>query len=158
MQTLLSACQDHDPTAYEAGRDIIVENEKTGHLYVLLKGTMEVYRDDVSIAIVNRPGTVVGEMGLLLDIPHTASVRALEPCEVYVIEDGLAFLEKRSDAVLPIARLLAERLRNANTYLVDLKRQFQDQANHFGMVDQVLESLSHQPDSPPTSGVRSSGP
>jgi CRP/FNR family transcriptional regulator, cyclic AMP receptor protein len=30
------------------------------------------------------------------------------------------------------------------TYLVDLKRQFEDHQNHLGMVDDILETLVHE--------------
>ena len=43
-----------------------------------------------------------------------------------------------------IARLLAQRLNSATTYLVDLKRQYAGQGNHLGMVSDVLASLIHQ--------------
>jgi len=40
-----------------------------------------------------------------------------------------------------VARLLARRLNAVTTYLVDLKRQYEDRDDHLGMVDEVLESL-----------------
>jgi hypothetical protein len=40
--------------------------------------------------------------------------------------------------------MLAQRLNGATTYLVDLKRQFEGQASHLGMVGEVLETLMHQ--------------
>ena len=45
---------------------------------------------------------------------------------------------------LPIARLLARRLQNVTSYLVDLKRQYRDREDHLGMVDEVLDSLAHE--------------
>ena len=43
-----------------------------------------------------------------------------------------------------MARLLANRLNAATTYLVDLKRQFAGSNDHLGMVGEVLETLIHQ--------------
>ncbi|MEM7446535.1 MAG: cyclic nucleotide-binding domain-containing protein, partial [Pseudomonadota bacterium] len=60
--------------------------------------------------------------------------------------DAAAFLQARPETALPLAKLLARRLHAATTYLVNLKQQFQDYENHFGMVDEVLESLTHQQD------------
>ena len=45
-----------------------------------------------------------------------------------------------------IGRLLAGRLNAATSYLADLKRQFEDQGNHLGMVGEVLDVLIHQQD------------
>jgi hypothetical protein len=51
-----------------------------------------------------------------------------------------------------LGRLLAQRLSAATTYLVDLKRQFEHQSNHLGMVGDVLETLMHQQDEEFTPG------
>lgn len=128
------------------GQVILAENERSDRLVVLKEGVMEVYRDDVSIAVVDEPGAIFGEMSVLLNQPHTASVRAVAPSRVHVIEDAQAFLLSNPACVLPIAHLLARRLHNSTSYLVDLKRQFQDQADHLAMVDEVLESLAHEQD------------
>jgi hypothetical protein len=45
-----------------------------------------------------------------------------------------------------VGRLLAGRLNAATTYLADLKRQFEHQSNHLGMVGEVLDVLIHQQD------------
>jgi len=146
MKELLHACRDNDVVAFAAGDQLIREGASTGHLYVLVRGALEVYRDDVSISIVTEPGAVVGEMSLLLDVPHTASVRALEPSDVYVIDNGLDYLQANPAAMVPIARLLAYRLQGATGYLVNLKHQFQDHSNHLAIVDEIVESIIHQQD------------
>ena len=64
----------------------------------------------------------------------------------FIIDDALDYLAGHPELLLPIAQLLARRVRNSTTYLVDLKRQFQDRADHLGMVDEVLESHVHQQD------------
>jgi CRP-like cAMP-binding protein len=98
----------------------------------------------VEIALASEPGAMFGEMSVLLNVPHTASVRAVTPAKVHVIEKASEFLSAHPDVALPIAGLLARRLQNATTYLVNLKHQFQDHANHLGMVDEVLESIVYR--------------
>jgi CRP/FNR family transcriptional regulator, cyclic AMP receptor protein len=144
--SLLDHCQGCPQRELAPGTVLLHEGERSGRLFVLVEGALEVYRGDVAFATASEPGAVFGEMSVLLDLPHTASVRALTPARVYVIEQAPAFLAARPDAVLPIATLLARRLQNATTYLVDLKHQFQDYRDHFGMIDEVLESFSHQQD------------
>ena len=85
-------------------------------------------------------------MSVLLGVPHTATVRAVSPARLYVFADAEEFLRSHPAIGFYLARLLAQRLNAATTYLVDLKRQFEDQRDHFGMVGEVLESLMHQQD------------
>jgi CRP-like cAMP-binding protein len=120
------------------------EGERTGRLFVLAQGTLQVFRGEVEIALVDEPGAVFGEMAALLDSPHTSGVRAASPATVHVLEDPAGQFATHPELVLPIARLLARRLRNVTSYLVDLKRQYGDRADHLGMVDEVLESLAHE--------------
>ncbi len=144
MREVLEICRGLPETAVEPGGIILTENERTGRLYVLAEGTLEVFRGDVSIAFVTEPGAVFGEMSFLLDLPHTASVRAVGPSKIFVIDDALDYFRQNPVLMIPIAQLLARRLQSCNTYLVDLKHQFQDRSDHFGMVDQVLESLMNR--------------
>ena len=94
--------------------------------------------------MLNEPGSVLGEMSIMLDEPHTATAKAVGPVEIYVIEDGEAFLKENPGAVFLMMRTLAKRLNSATTYLVDLKRQFAGENNHLEMVGEVLESLIFQ--------------
>lgn len=144
MQTLLDHCRSFELRELAPGALLLREGERSGQLFVLAEGTVGVYRGDVEVALVSEPGAVFGEMSVLLEIPHTASVRALTAAKVHVVEQASEFLDANPRITLPIARLLARRLRSATTYLVDLKQQFRDHDDHFGMLDEVLESLTHQ--------------
>jgi CRP-like cAMP-binding protein len=144
MREFLKHCLDCPKRTLAAGEVLIGEHGRSGQLFVLAEGMLEVYRDDVEIALIDEPGALFGEMAVLLDRQHTASVRAAGEAVVYVIEDAEAFLADRPALAMPIARLLARRLQNVTSYLVDLKRQFADRSDHLGMVDEVLESLSHE--------------
>lgn len=144
MQQMLELSRDFPEINVAAGEVILTEHGKTGRLYILAEGAMEVYRNDTTFAFVTEPGSIFGEMSLLLDIPHTANVRAAMPSRIRVIDDAMAHLTQNPVMLVPIAQLLARRLRNSNHYLVDLKRQFQSHSDHFGMVDEVLASLAHQ--------------
>lgn len=146
MARLLDLCGDFPELDLAPGDVVLKENEKSNKLVVLEEGAIEVYRDDVTIALVTEPNSIFGEMSLLLDIPHTANVRAVAPSKVRVIDNAIEHLRQNPKLVLPIAQLLARRLQNSTSYLVDLKKQFEDRRDHFGMVDQVLESLTNQQD------------
>ena len=73
-------------------------------------------------------------------LPH---IIVLSNALVYAFEGSADFLRSHPEMAYCVARLLAQRLHAATTYLVDLKQQFEGHANHFGMVDEVLESLLH---------------
>jgi CRP/FNR family cyclic AMP-dependent transcriptional regulator len=99
---------------YPAGHVLVRQGGKTGKLFVLKSGEVEVERDGVFVNAATRPGVIFGEMSLLLDTVHSATVRAVSDIEVYVIEDALAVLEANPGWTLQIARLLAQRV-NATT-------------------------------------------
>jgi CRP/FNR family transcriptional regulator, cyclic AMP receptor protein len=61
-------------------------------LFFLIDGEVEVYKDEVSIAMTSEPGSVF-EMSALLGTSHRASVRTVIPSSFYVVKDGRHFLE-----------------------------------------------------------------
>ena len=126
-----------------AGTVLIAEGTRSGRLFVLAEGSVEVVRGETQIAVVNEPGSFFGEMSVLLDLPHTATVRALSATSVYAFDDAVSFLKSDPEVALQVARMLAQRLNAATTYLVDLKRQYAGNGNHLGMVSDVLASLTH---------------
>lgn len=126
------------------GDILLHEGEKTGHLYALVEGRLVVLRGDTEVAVLAEPGSLIGEMAVLLDSPHTATVRAIGPAKVRAVEDGASFLSSHPGLSLLVARLLARRLNAATTYLVDIKQQFTGSGNHLELVGEVLETLMHQ--------------
>jgi CRP/FNR family cyclic AMP-dependent transcriptional regulator len=142
MGAPLDHCQGMPQRIYDRGEDILQEG-KPGSLFILAEGTVEILKGDFRVNVVDEPGSIFGEVSALLGIPPMATVRALERSRLFVAEDGLAFLSSRTDLALAVARLLARRLNSVTTYLADLKKQFEDQQSHLGIVDEVLESLVH---------------
>jgi CRP/FNR family cyclic AMP-dependent transcriptional regulator len=152
MLSVLSRYDDGRKTTVEAGTELLSEGTRSGRLYVLADGLLEVLRGDTQVAMVAEPGAIFGEMSVLLDTPHTATVRAYLPSTVYVFDDAAAFLKSDPEIGFFVARLLAQRLNAATTYLVDLKQQYEGHGDHLGMVSEVLASLLHQPDTDFTPG------
>lgn len=129
-----------------AGAELLTEGTRSGRLFVLADGVLEVLRGDTQVAVVADSGAVFGEMSVLLDTPHTATVRAYLPSIVYAFDDAAAFLKSDPEIAFFIARLLAQRLNAATSYLVDLKQQYEGHGDHLGMVSDVLASLLHHQD------------
>jgi CRP/FNR family cyclic AMP-dependent transcriptional regulator len=127
-----------------AGTVLLKQGTRSGKLFILLDGTVDVKREDTLVATINEPGAMFGEMSALLDIDHTANVVAATPVTVYHIADAAGFLQSDPQVALSVARKLAQRLNTVTTYLVDLKRQYAGHSNHLGMVSEVLASLVYQ--------------
>ena len=144
MREMLEYCVGGERQNVSAGALVVQEGGRTGHLYVLIEGRLEVIKGDTVVASITEPGAVLGEMSVLLDTPHTATVRAAQDSAIYEIDDAASFLRQQPVVSLMIARMLAQRLNVATTYLADLKHQFADRNDHLGMVDEVLEALVNQ--------------
>lgn len=144
MRAILNHCGDIPLEHVPGGTVLLEEGQNTGRVYVLAQGRIEVIRGDTQVAVLDEPGSLVGEMSVLLGVPHTATARTLGNAKVHVINDGKTFFSAHPDLSWLVARLLANRLNAATTYLVDLKRQFAGYGDHLEMVGEVLESLIHQ--------------
>jgi CRP/FNR family transcriptional regulator, cyclic AMP receptor protein len=145
MRDILEYCIGGTKRSFAAGAEVLHEGGRTGHLYVLIEGRLEVVKGDAVVAILTEPGAVLGEMSVLLDTPHTATVRAAADSTIYEIDDAAAFLRKQPLVAILIARMLAQRLNVANTYLADLKRQYAGHGTHLAMVGDVLQSMINLP-------------
>lgn len=126
---------------FEAGEVIIEEGKPAEGLFFLTSGTVSVTRDGVEIHQVRTPGAIFGEMSYLLDCQPTATVSAVTPCEMRLVQDREGFILEHPETALYIAQILAARLDSVVRYLVDLKSQFTGYDNHFSMLDDILDSI-----------------
>jgi CRP-like cAMP-binding protein len=143
VTTILSLGDRLPVVAVPGGQVLLPEGARTGLLYILVDGQIEILKGEVQIELVTEPGALFGEISALLDTPHMATVKTVTPARLVRIEDATRFLHENPDLAIEVARLLAERLTNVVGYLADLKRQFAGR-DHLGMVDEVLETLVHQ--------------
>jgi CRP-like cAMP-binding protein len=145
MRAVLDYCTGGTQRDVPAGTTVIHEGGTTGHLFVLIAGRLEVIKGDTIVASITEPGAMVGEMSVLLDQPHTATVRAASDSTVYEFGDAAAFLRDQPAVALLIARLLAQRLNVANTYLADIMHQYAGHGDHLAMVGEILQSMINLP-------------
>ena len=145
MADILDYCSGQPVVHFDSGETIIPEGARLGKLFVLIEGQIEVIRKDTQVTHVDEPGSVFGEMSVLLDMPHSATVKALSDVDAYVIEEALTFLESNSDVAIHLATLLARRLYYTTTYLVDLQQQAEGRRRDLDVVDQILGSLVEAP-------------
>ena len=96
---------------YRGGETIVVEAEPSDGWYVLLSGKVGVYKKDFSVAEISKPGTVIGELGFLLNIPRTATLIAQESTLLLHVHISLDDLLTNYPAVVKhMIKILAERV------------------------------------------------
>jgi CRP-like cAMP-binding protein len=121
------------PVAAEPGTAVVREGERGRGLLVLLEGSVEVRKQDrhggdVAIAVIEAP-TVLGEMNLLTDRPHSATVRAVTSCEFQLLTRSQfsRLLGNESLAaykvVAALAEVIARRLDRMDEKFVELAGQ-----------------------------------
>ena len=152
MTDVIALCSSLPQRTFRAGETILEDGARAGMLYILSAGTVEVLKGDFQVASVDTPGAFFGDVSVLLDQAHMATVRAVTDATLFVANDPLGFLHSNPEIALSLSRLLAKRLHSVTTYLVDLKRQFEDQGSHLAMVDEVLEALVHHQGTESTPG------
>jgi CRP/FNR family cyclic AMP-dependent transcriptional regulator len=141
MADILDYCEGLKVASFDSGETILPEGATSGKLYVLKDGQVEVARRDTQVTLVDEPGSVFGEMSVLLDQPTSAVVRALSPVKAYEITDAMAFLMSKPEIAIHIATLLARRLYYTTAYLVDLQQQAAGKREDLDLVDKILGTL-----------------
>lgn len=106
--------------SFPRGATIISAGEMTDSLYLIISGRLKVMMSDdegreVILAILN-PGEFFGEMGLIDDHPRSATVVALEACELLYLSkrDFKKCLQDNFDLCMTVMRGLVRRLRDAD--------------------------------------------
>ncbi len=123
---------------YDTGETVFAEGTKTGRLMILKSGTVGIYKGDVAFAQVADAGAVFGELSALLDAPHSADVRALEPSEFHVA-DAETLLQDPV-ALLYVTIVLARRIDAANHGLLQLKIMLESGESR-GLIDKTLDGI-----------------
>jgi potassium-dependent mechanosensitive channel len=102
------------------------EGEPGDSFYIVLAGRVEVYSDRINkqLAILG-PGQFLGELSLILGVPRTASVRALEHCRLFVIhqpgfETLLAENPQLGEAIMEELAHHQEELRLRRTQMIEM--------------------------------------
>lgn len=141
MSGILRLLSKFDVISLNDGDILINEGGQTNDLYVLVAGKLEVYKSTKLVTTISASGSVVGEMSLLLNRPHTATIKAKGICSLYRIPEASEFVRNNPDISWHIANLLAKRLTSATSYLVNNGDQFKGSNNHLNIIPEMLETL-----------------
>jgi CRP-like cAMP-binding protein len=146
MPDILEFCQGREAKTFKPGDVLIREGGQDNKLYVLIEGQVEVLRKDTQVSYIDEPGSLFGEMSVLLDMPYSASVKALSETKAYVIDDAIKFLMSDPAIAIDVASLLARRLYYTTSYLVDLQQQAAGKREDLDLVDRILAQLVQKPE------------
>jgi len=105
----------------DTGTVLITEGEMNDNVYVLTSGKVSIQTRKYEIATVDEPGTILGEISVLLSTLPVATVVTLEASTFYVVSDFLQFLADHPQAAVSVAQVLACRLINMNNHFVQIK-------------------------------------
>jgi CRP/FNR family transcriptional regulator, cyclic AMP receptor protein len=115
--------------SYKKGEVIIEEGSPSKNAYIIELGSVEVSKrlQSGKIQVITKldRNDIFGEMGLIDQQPRSATVRALEDCNISVMTpDTFSLLAKRNPkALMPILKVLAKRLRNTLKIIEDADEQ-----------------------------------
>lgn len=114
----------HNPTIVNvpAGQALFREGEEGQMMYVLATGRADVIVNNRVVESLQH-GNIVGEIGIVLPGPRSASVVATTDCEfVAVDEKRFQFLVQQTPFfATQVMRVMAERLRNLNQLVTPLE-------------------------------------
>lgn len=127
------------------GTHLTTEGTRSGQLYILESGTLTVQREGIGLATLDEPGAIIGEMAVLLGIPHSATVIAKTEAKVRVVADAIGALSQNAEFALHLATIACARLDATSALLVELKSQAAGKAREQALMSRILMALAAMP-------------
>ena len=124
--SVLKPFEKNPARVFSPGQLLITEGGPPGSLFVLESGEVEVLRHDMVVATIAEPGAIIGEMSVLLDRPHSASVRAKTTVMAHVVENAAQALRKHPELTYKVAQILARRLGATTAFLVESRERLEE--------------------------------
>ena len=129
------------------GSTIMAEGDRVDSLYIVMSGRLKVMMGEADgkevILGILGPGEFFGEMGLIDDQPRSASVVAIEPCELLTVTKR-AFrkcLLENVEVAMAVLRVVVRRLREADRKIGSLAM-----LDVYGRVARLLLDMSEDVD------------
>jgi CRP-like cAMP-binding protein len=140
-QDVLATLDGFPIRVFEPGDVVLSEGSTTGRLLFLKRGAVDVVMSEIDLTRVDQPGAVFGDIGLLLDTPHTANVLAVQSSSFYVVDDAGGWLKSEPLAALYVATVLAGRLDAVNHLVVEARRVAAPEQRR-GLVGEMIGRLA----------------
>jgi CRP/FNR family transcriptional regulator, cyclic AMP receptor protein len=129
------------------GTIVMAEGDRVDFLYIILSGRLKVTMGEpdgkeVILSFLG-PGEIFGEMGMIDDGMRSASVVAIEPCELLFVgkRDFKRCMEESFDTAMSVMRVLVRRLRAADRKIASLAM-----LDVYGRVARLLLDMSEEVD------------
>lgn len=132
MPSLLSLAASFPERNLEPDDVLVVQDSPGGDLFILESGKLAIERDGIAVTILEQPGSLIGEMSVLLGIPSSATVRASGYARVRAIAGARDLLLQDAALSFELAALVAGRLNSTTALLVNLAKE------HPGRGEQTL--------------------
>jgi CRP-like cAMP-binding protein len=119
--------QENTPTQRTYAKDEVIfkEGEVSRELYILLQGTVGIFRGDTMLNEISETISYFGEISSLTDSPRSATAKVLsETAFVLEIPHPEFLVTDQPEMGLKLSRFLAYRLLDMNDKLIELKRLF----------------------------------
>lgn len=129
------------------GDPVMKQGEPGTEAYLIQSGKVRVYAEHdgkVKDLAILGPGQIFGEMALIVDGPRSASVEALENCNLIIITRPMIIekLAKTDPTIRALVPMLMHRIKDANKAALNHKDSFEDlvaaaQAVYKGVYDEL---------------------
>lgn len=106
---------------FQPGDVIMDQGQLAKGLYVLMKGSLEVWFSDMKVADITGRGVYVGEIATLLGGRRIAKVIAGTPVKMLYVERVTDYFVRNPSAALSIAQSLAAKLMEMNSKMHSFK-------------------------------------
>ncbi|MFT5837412.1 MAG: CRP/FNR family cyclic AMP-dependent transcriptional regulator [Candidatus Azotimanducaceae bacterium] len=107
---------------YRVGETILQQGSESTGFYLLEKGAVEVFKNEIMLNVLIYPGTIFGEIGDILGNPRTCTIKARAETRVvkYDYSDLETLVAEHPEIVVKIMHTLANRLDRTTQKLAEL--------------------------------------
>jgi len=111
-----------DVRKFPSGATVLKEGEPGTSAFVLEEGEVVISVDGSEITSVSERGAILGEMSTLLGRNRGATVTTTRDSTFYVIDDLLDFLGKSSELSIQLLKLMARRIDEMDTVVINKRK------------------------------------
>ncbi|MFA3781438.1 Crp/Fnr family transcriptional regulator [Melioribacteraceae bacterium 4301-Me] len=105
--------------AYKQNEIIVKEGDTDQKIFVLISGTVAVYKNNKKISEYSNEGTILGEISPILNIPRTTTLKASSDTELYVYDYPIdELITLHPDFAIKLLKTIAARLVEATEKII----------------------------------------